>query len=136
MKDIFRNISSIFLALMVLLSTVSWTVDKHLCMGRVMDVSFFAHADDCGMEEAMAAMGTDAGENHCCDDETFTVKGQDDLKLSWYDLELEHQTFLVAFAHSYLDLFIPVEKLPVPHEKYPPPILVKDIQVLDQVFLI
>nr|WP_299487647.1 hypothetical protein [uncultured Allomuricauda sp.] len=136
MKEIFRNSGSIFLALMVLLSTVSWTVDKHLCMGRVMDVSFFAHADDCGMEEAMKAMGTDAGENHCCDDESFTLKGQDDLKLSWYDLDLEHQTFLVVFTHSYLDLFVPVEELPVPHEKYPPPILVKDIQVLDQVFLI
>ncbi|SNY94474.1 HYC_CC_PP family protein [Flagellimonas pacifica] len=136
MKEIFRNISSIFLALMVLLSTVSWTVDKHLCMGRVMDVSFFAHADDCGMEEAMAAMGTEVGENHCCDDESFTLKGQDDLKLSWYDLELEHQAFLVAFTQSYFDLFVPVEELPVPHEKYPPPILVRDVQVLDQVFLI
>ncbi len=52
------------------------------------------------------------------------------------DLDLEHQTFLVAFAQSYLDLFTPVEELPVPHEKYPPPILVKDVQVLDQVFLI
>jgi len=135
-KDIFRNISSIFLALMVLLSTVSWTVDKHLCMGRVMDVAFFAHADDCGMEEAMTVLGTDAGENHCCDDESFTLMGQDDLTFSWYDLELEHQIFWVAFTLSYLDLFMSVEELPVPHEKYPPPILVKDIHVLDQVFLI
>ena len=101
-----------------------------------MDVSFFAHADDCGMEQAMAAFGTDADENHCCDDESFTLKGQDDLKLSWYDLDLDHQTFLVAFAHSYLDLFTPVEELPIPHEKYLPPILVRDIHVLDQVFLI
>ncbi|MEX0315123.1 MAG: hypothetical protein AB3N18_13175 [Allomuricauda sp.] len=132
----FRNISSIFLALMVLMSTVSWTVDKHLCMGRVMDISFFAHADDCGMEQAMVAMEMDAVDNHCCDDESFTLLGQDDLKSSWNDLELEHQVFLVSFAQSYLDLFTPIEELPVPHEKYPPPILVRDIQVLDQVFLI
>ncbi len=105
-------------------------------MGRVMDIAFFAHADNCGMEEAMAAMETDADDNHCCDDESFTLEGQDDLKLSNSDLDFEHQVFLVAFAHSYLDLFTPVEELPVPHEKYPPPILVRDIHVLDQVFLI
>ncbi|MGX1931178.1 HYC_CC_PP family protein [Flagellimonas sp. 2504JD4-2] len=136
MKELFRNISSIFLALMVLLSTVSWTVDKHLCMGRVMDVSFFTLADDCCMEQAMAAMGTDAIENHCCDDESFTLEGQDNLKLSNPDLDIEQQWFLVALVHSYLALFTPVEELPVPHEKYPPPIMVRDIHILDQVFLI
>ncbi|RDY59351.1 hypothetical protein DX873_08130 [Flagellimonas nanhaiensis] len=120
---------------MVLFSTVSWTVDKHLCMGRVMDISFFAHAEDCGMEEAATAMGEEL-EIPCCDDESFTLQGQDDLKLSWNDLDLEQQTFLVTFAQSYLDLYTPLEELPVPNEKYPPPILVRDVQVLDQVFLI
>ena len=43
---------------------------------------------------------------------------------------------LVAFAQSYIELFVPLDQLPVPNEKYPPPILVKDIHVLDQVFLI
>lgn len=113
---------------MVLVSTVSWTVDKHICMGRVMDISLFAHADTCGMD-------TDT-ETSCCDDESFTVQGQDDLKMSFDSFGLDHQVFLVAFAQSYLDLFVPLEEIPVPHEEYPPPILVKDIHILDQVFLI
>ena len=104
-------------------------------MGRVMDVSFFAHAEDCGMEEAAEAMG-ETFEIPCCDDESFTLQGQDDLKLSWNDLDLEQQTFLVTFAQSYLDLYTPLQELPVPNEKYPPPILVRDVQVLDQTFLI
>ncbi|WP_418501341.1 HYC_CC_PP family protein [Flagellimonas sp.] len=136
MKQILHRFISSLLALLVLLSTVSWTVDKHLCMGRVMDISLFAHADDCGMEEAMTAMDDQSIQNSCCDDESFTVQGQDDLKLSWNDFDLEHQHFLVAFAQSYLNLFVPVEEIPAPHEKYPPPILVKDIHILDQVFLI
>ncbi|PWL40351.1 hypothetical protein DKG77_05900 [Flagellimonas aquimarina] len=105
-------------------------------MGRVMDISLFVDAEECGMEVAMAAMEDKVMENHCCDDESFTFTGQDDLKLSLYDLEIEHQDFLVAFTYSYLNLFVPVDKLPVPNEKYPPPLLVKDITVLDQVFLI
>lgn len=136
MKTVFHHITSVLLAIMVLLSTVSWTVDKHFCMGRVMDISLFVDAEECGMEVAMAAMGDKVMENHCCDDESFTFTGQDDLKLSWYDLEIEHQDFLVVFTYSYLNLFVPVDKLPVANEKYPPPLLVKDITVLDQVFLI
>lgn len=66
------------MALLVLLSTVSWTVEKHLCMGRVMDVALFGHAEDCGMETNLAAFGET--DNHCCEDESFTLEGQDDLK--------------------------------------------------------
>jgi len=40
-------------------------------MGRVMDVAFFSHAKDCGMESAMKAFGE--SDNHCCDDESFTI---------------------------------------------------------------
>lgn len=136
MKQFFHQILASVMALLVLASTISWTVDKHFCMGRVMDISFFVHAEDCGMEEAMADMEDQTLQNSCCDDESFTVKGQDDLKLSWNDLDLEQQQFLAVFAQSYLDIFNPVEELPVPHEQYPPPILVRDIHILDQVFLI
>ncbi|MEM7483578.1 MAG: hypothetical protein AAF348_00065 [Bacteroidota bacterium] len=136
MKKVFQHTTCIVLAILVLLSTVSWTVDKHFCMGRVMDIALFINADDCGMEDAMTAMGMEKMENHCCDDESFTLEGQDDLKLSWDDFELDHKLFLVVFSRSYFDLFVPVEELPVPHEKYPPPNLVRNIQVFDQVFLI
>lgn len=137
MKGAFRNIASVFLAVMVLLSTVSWTVEKHLCMGRVMDIALFSGSSGCGMEEAMIAfMDDDQMDGHCCADETFTVNGQDDLKLSTYDLDLEHQIFLVAFAKSFIDLYVPLEELPIPSEGYPPPLITRDIHILDQVFLI
>lgn len=123
------------MALLLLLSTVSWTIDKHLCMGRVMDIAFFVEADDCGMEAAASLIDEDFI-NHCCSDESFTQQGQDDLKLNWNDIELEQQFFIVSFAHSYSRLFIGLKKEVVPHEQYPPPELVKNIQLLDQVFLI
>lgn len=135
-KGIFHKIASVLLATLVLLSTVSWTVDKHLCMGRVMDVSLFTEAEDCGMELAMEAIDKKASDNHCCDDESFTIIGQDDLKHSSVDLDLEHQMFLVAFAQSYLHLFVPLQDRPVTNAEYPPPIITRDIYILDQVFLI
>ena len=136
MKRIFHQILSFLMALLVLASTVSWTVDKHFCMGRVMDISFFAHAEDCGMKAGLALMENEDFRKSCCEDESFTMQGQDELNLGWSDLDLEHQLFLVAFTKSYVELFVPLDELPVPHEQYPPPKLVKDIQILDQVFLI
>ena len=121
---------------MLLLSTVSWTVDKHLCMGRVIDVALFTKAKDCGMDAAMKVLGDDSVENHCCDDESFTMQGQDDLKLTWNDLHMDNLTFLAVFSHTYFQLFTATSEREVPLDIYPPPLLVKDIQLLDAVFLI
>ncbi|MEP4790171.1 MAG: hypothetical protein ABJW77_06880 [Gilvibacter sp.] len=103
-------------------------------MGRVMDISFFAQADDCCMEMAMKQISD--LENKCCDDESFTYTGQDDLKLSWNDLDLDHQIFLLSFTSSYFDLFAPVEQRTSFNETHPPPNLVEDICILNQTFLI
>lgn len=134
MKSLTHRIISPFLAILVLLSTVSWTVDKHLCMGRVMDIAFFANAEDCGMETTMSAFGET--ENHCCGDESFTLEGQDDLKLNFNDLDLGQQVFLVAFTASYLNLFSELSEQSVPFDRYPPPLLVQDYNILYDVFLI
>ncbi len=126
------------MALLVLLSTTSWKVEKHYCMGRLMDVAFFESAENCGMD-----MGFDDADNadniskmSCCDDEVILVEGQDNLKTSLEDFNLESQIFLTAFTNSYINLFEGITYIAIPHEKYPPPILVYDLQLLDQAFLI
>ncbi len=116
------------MALLVLASTVSWTVDKHICMGRVMDISLFAHADDCGMDMDM--------ETSCCDEESFTVQGQDDLKIALEKFDLGQQVFLVSFVQTYFQLFDLDSDEPSTFNAYNPPPLIRDVQVLDQIFLI
>lgn len=126
------------MALLLLASTTSWTVGKHYCMDRLVDVSFFAHAQDCGMDMGASTKDTSQmeAEDSCCSDQLIVVEGQDNLTTSSYDSVLALQPFLTAFTYSYLALFKTQKELPVPHEHYPPPLLYKDIQVLDQVFLI
>ena len=124
------------MAVMLLLSTVSWTIEKHTCMGRVMDIALFAKAQDCGMDAAMQAMEDESLENHCCGEETLTLQGQDDLKITFNDISLDQQVFLVAFTTAYLALLVPTEQRTSINEYYPPPLLVKDIQLLDETFLI
>lgn len=136
MKQKLHKIGATLMALLLLASTVSWTVDKHICMGRVMDVAFFTTADDCGMKAAMALLEEEGIENHCCDDESFTIQGQDDLSLSWDDTSLAQQSFLYVFIASYQYVFETLPEEVQLNNAYPPPLLVYDIQLLDQVFLI
>lgn len=128
---------SVAMALLLLASTTSWMVGKHYCMGLLMDVALFEHAEDCGMDmEGKEADTIVSREDGCCNDEVIAIPGQDDLKISFDDLNLEQQVFLVAFTHSYYNFSqFDTERL-VPNEYYPPPLLVKDIQLLDEVFLI
>lgn len=137
MKEVSHKIVSIAMALLLLLSTTSWKVEKHYCMGRLMDIALFSDVDSCGMY--MGSMGIesdDASENSCCDDEVIVLDGQDHLKLSLDTLDIEKQSLWVAFIYSYTTSFFVQNVHLVPHERYPPPQLVKDIQVLNQVFLI
>ncbi|MBT8237987.1 MAG: hypothetical protein HKP38_01140 [Croceitalea sp.] len=124
------------MAILLLLSTVSWTVDKHLCMGRVMDIALFASAEDCGMKTTMQLRESSDVQNHCCDDESFTLEGQDDLKLSWTDINLNQQVFIFAFTTSFLNELEPQSSKSISSETYPPPLLVRDKLVLHQKFLI
>lgn len=138
MKEKFHRLFSVTMALLLLASTTAWTVEKHYCMGYLMDVSFYAEAEDCGMSMSTSSDDNSqiSDQNSCCTDEIIIVEGQDDLKISFEEISFDQQLFLVAFTHSYLSLFeFPSERL-LPDEHYPPPLLVKDIQLLDEVFII
>lgn len=74
-------------------------------MGRVMDVAFFHGAEDCGMKAAMAALEMEQENPGCCDDDSFTMSGQDDLiKASWDDLDFGQQVFLKTYTVAYVHL--------------------------------
>lgn len=138
MKEVFHKIVSIAMAVLLLLSTISWKVEKHYCMGRLMDVALFTNVDTCGMDMSVSQDNQDVEKaiNSCCDDQVILVDGQDDLQLSFNDLDFEQQSFLLAYSYFYNHLFQVQEEQEVLNEHYPPPILVKDIQLLDEVYLI
>ena len=128
---------SITMALLLLLSTTSWKVEKHYCMGRLIDVALFSDLGSCGLDmQSMSLDSKDVSENSCCNDEVVVLDGQDDLKLSLDTLDIEKQSLLAAFIYSYTTSFFVQSMQFSPHEQYPPPQLVKDIQLFDQVLLI
>jgi len=136
MKKVFQQIVSIAMVLLLLASTTFWKVEKHYCMGRLVNVSLFANAATCGMDTQLAAKTNIQKKNSCCSDEVVVIEGQDNLQFSFDEISSEQQFFIAAYAYSYVGLLNIFHELCIPNKQYPPPLLVKDIQVLDQVFLI
>lgn len=133
----FHKVFSIAMAFLVLFSTASFKVEKHYCGGILIDTAVFSQAQKCKME-AFEMGQTSITKKSCCKDVYEVIKGQDQLKLSKFeDLHLDQQYFVVVpFVYSFNDLFVNLEQQIVPHKDYSPPILVSDVQVLDQVFII
>ena len=120
------------MALLVLFSTVSFTIEKHFCGDVLVDVSMFVQAEKCEMGALEMLQ-----QKPCCKDEIDLVQGQDELKVaSFDDLDFDEQQVIAAFICSYLIGFKSLPKETIPHKNYSPPNLIADIQVLDQVFII
>lgn len=137
MKNVLFKILSPFMAILILLSTTSWKVEKHYCMGHLVDVAFFVDAQDCGMDMVSGSQsGSTLAKKSCCDDEVIAIEGQNNVKPSFSDFNLEQQVFLVAYTYSYIDLFEPTAAQNISFEGYNPPKIIKNIQLLDAVFLI
>ena len=135
-KQIVHKVFSLFMAMLVMFSTVSFTVEKHYCGDMLVDVAVFEEVEKCNMEAYEMALEK-ITKKTCCKDTVDLLEGQDELRVnSFDDLEFEQQTFIATFVYSFINLFEGLPQLVVPHKDYSPPNLIVDIQVLDQVFLI
>ncbi|NMH89791.1 hypothetical protein HHX25_19980 [Flavivirga sp. Y03] len=124
------------MALLVMFSTVSFTIEKHFCGDVLIDISIFTEADKCAMEAYEVALEK-ITKKSCCKDVIDVVEGQNKLKFSSFeDLDFEQQQFIASYTCAYINLFKGLPKVTIPHKDYSPPNLVTDIQVLDQVFII
>lgn len=134
-KSIIHKTFSMAMAFLVLLSTISFTVEKHFCGDVLMNTAIFSKTDPCCDEGAVALTLTE--NKSCCNDQLEVVKGQDNLKKTTFeDFQFDQQVFITTLYYSYINLFEGLPEQIIPHKDYSPPNLVTDIQVLDQVFLI
>ncbi|GGI56832.1 HYC_CC_PP family protein [Winogradskyella haliclonae] len=128
-----HKIFAVVLSVLVLLSTFSYTVEKHYCGTTLVDVAVFSEAKGCGMEMKV----TSKQKNPCCKDTVDVIEGQDELKtVTFDDIEFSNQLFISTYVYSLASLFKSLPKRIIPNKDYSPPNIVYDIQLLDEVFLI
>ena len=138
MKEFLKKIGAILMAFVVLFSTMSFTVSEHYCGSHLVSIGVFSKATSCGMEKEIpsAINGCNIQNKDCCKDVVKQFKSQQVLKNNFSELNFNQQLFVTAFTYSYLNLFEGLENNIIPFKDYSPPLLVFDIHVLDQVFII
>ena len=75
-KNILHKGFCTVMALLVLVSTLSFTVEKHFCGNTLIDVSLFSEADKCDMEMMEMELAK-ITKKSCCKDVVDVIEGQD-----------------------------------------------------------
>lgn len=118
---------------LLLFSTLSFTLDMHFCGETLVDLGVFHKAEGCGMamgDASMESMG-------CCSDVTFNIEGQDDLNSSWENSQGLPELLFEKVICSYVVLLEEdLENTYIPFKEYSPPLLIRDISLSQQRFLI
>ena len=133
---------SMAMAVLVLFSTLSISIEKHYCGEHLVDVAIFSEAESCGMEMADMDLSTSEdgpsiSKKTCCTDVVNLLEGQDELSVEKTKELSQHQkVFLFSFTYVFSGLFELEPQQQVPFEHYAPPNVIEDIQALNQVFLI
>ena len=137
MKQFFVKIAAILMTFVVLFSTMSFTVNQHYCGGEVFDSALFSKADSCSMdEETPSKEDCNVANKDCCDTIIKIYKGQNELETDVLSLNANQQLFVASFVYTYINLFEGLDTHIVPFKNYTPPLLVTDIHIVNQIFLI
>ena len=131
MKNSLLKLVSASLAVLVLFSTFSFTVEKHFCGDFLMGISFTGEVDKCEMG-ALKEM-----KSSCCKDEIAHVEGQEILQQQIEkNYTFKTQKVFIAFFQAYVDSFQVHESKNLLLEDFSPPDISNNFQVSFQCFLI
>ena len=140
MKSFFTKIVTFLLAVMILFSTSSFTVDMHFCCNKLIDMSFLGNARVCKekvqKQDQPTKQLTTLQEKDCCSNQTLVKKGDDAFKKLNTISENETLIFLNTFFYTYINLFEGLDGNVIPFQAYRPPLISTDTIILYETFLI
>lgn len=134
MKAKIQKISALLMALIVLGSTLSFTVNQHYCGDILMSQSVFEEPMSCC--SAMHNAQDSNTDNNCCSAQQIVVQGENCFEITFAQLDFSQQVFIASFFYSYLNLFEGLPEQVVPFQNYSPPLIIQDVQVLNETYLI
>jgi hypothetical protein len=133
-----KTIFSLILSLVILITSMGFTVSSHVCGGKkVKSVVSLGTADvSCGMEKKANNCSTKPiMKDNCCEDEFKLIQNDEDFTQQVTSVDFSPH-FLIAFVISYVELFDNETTETDFFADHSPPPLIKDIPVLMQTFLI
>lgn len=124
---------SVLLSLIILLSSLNFSLSAHYCGQTIVDVALFGEAEACSMA---AEMNNDS-EEPCCSDRQIIIEGEDYLSSKSFEKqEVEKIDILLSEFHFPLELLLEEEKTHSFLVHYTPPLIEQDITLAVQSFLL
>ncbi|RZS99793.1 hypothetical protein EV197_1020 [Aquimarina brevivitae] len=88
------------MTVVLLLSTFSFTIQKHYCGATLVDTAWFVKAEDCGMKGmdslSMMSSNDNVKRKSCCKDELIIIQGQNELKNNLHVYKVNQTSAYVA----------------------------------------
>jgi hypothetical protein len=125
------------MALLILVTTTSFSIATHVCAGEVVDIALNEQASTCNMQAVDTEMHELMKKMGCCDDHQIVSDVDDDLMKSHTDLNFGQLVFISAFTQTYSNLFdLDSQNVSVQWIKESPPVVHRDLFLLHDSFLI
>jgi len=131
-----RSISAVFLAILVLVSSTSFTVGMHFCKGEVENINLFGKAESCQLEKSRPACHKHIKPG-CCTDKLVSHEASD-LKASVKQVQFDAPLPLyIEQPVVLISEVIPSSEISrTLYHNYDPPLRSSDRNVSLQIFLI
>ena len=113
----------------------------HFCGDTLIDAAVLSEVKGCGvaLNTALTSPMKEScsmTKKSCCSDRYISVEGQNELKVTYSDFNLEQQLFFTAFLYSYKNLFKELPFKATFFKDYSPPTIRNYIYKLDESYLI
>lgn len=134
MKQQITKIGAVLMTLIVLLSTMSFTIHKRYCSGNLVDTTLFSKSESCKIvvHDSCCEITED-----CCNHEQIVIDGQKELQsIGIVSLPIIKQFFVINSPNLVLKNYNFQPEKSAPNKEYIPPNLVFNRQVIHQIFII
>lgn len=129
-----KKIGAILMSIVVLLSTMSFTIHNKYCQGELVDTTFFLEPESCDSDDSKNDCFSESG---CCDHERIVIVGQNELTQTVVVFStLEDHFFVESLPNYNLNSFKRLLNKSLLKAEYSPPYLFVNRQTDHQVFLI
>ena len=151
-KSKLHRITSLLMAFLMLVSSTGFSIDLHYCQGNLKSFSFLGTAKSChdiaqskhcskmkkSCHAPKTALETDGEcQKDCCSNKKIEVSPDDEnQKIQIENFSLKQIKFVTAFVKAFVLPQTDLSQIIVPHLKYKPPLLNRDIPILVQSFLL
>ncbi len=149
LKSTYRIIA-LMMAFLMFFTSVGFVMDMHFCQGKLKSVSFFGKAKtchdmadntmkNCPHHKKMTAEKKDCSEDkNCCSSKTVQLQSDQDQKVQTNDFVVNKQLkqFVIASVAVFFAADFDLQREATTFAHYKPPLIQRDIPVLNQTFLL